>query len=719
MTYEHKVINEKRSFTEYTVSSPTQSFAIGFELYEDEQNIHLTLNNTPIADLGYTFAVINSLTVEVTPAIPSGVLRIQRETDIDENKHKFSAGAIFNALSMDENFAQIRNSQQETRDGFSNLSDRVVPLVDGLEEALTQASAASQAAQEAADAAQAASENVTNLGVKLGTGFLIGTPTATPVPELLKADDTPSTVGNAQAQALLNSIKYVESKIDRYVNIEDYGAGVSKTPLENANAINAALATGLPVYAPNKDYNVAMSTIVVPNKAVLFGGATFIGPDPDLVAADVTGQMLRIDNTSAVIIKDITIKNGYKGKGIYMTRTKNTMFIDVTIDGFSYGCWTGEYDGGTGVASDLKGCRNTMWVRPRVLNTKYWGMYNRCLGVTIEANKTFGVVLVNPYFYNCNMAAFVCAEGNVNNVVLSNPVFERCNVCLHFETTSNYTVINPRDYDTGKKPDHLPANTEYPYSNWSMYHAFASKGRVHGGVMQSTCYHFAANGGGSDDIQYFNFTCKDHVFEGSGFDANRVFFTNYRWFNCTTTGVFIYQLNGGSNFIRNSGMYNCTTFVGRNINTGAGDGNIMGIYVPRSVNFTVTGCRVHNAAIRVTCLGYLNVTNNHFIGGTNNTRCDLVGGGSGASAGHILDFYGNTFERAGGAVLPSYAFDIAEWSRCRVDNSMTLSGVDYGYRFAGINRLEYGINYVVGATVAEYLRGAGVTTFIKVATTVV
>ena len=158
MTYEHKVINEKRSFTEYTVSSPTQSFVIGFELYEDEQNIHVTLNNTPIADLGYTFVVINSLTIEVTPAIPSGVLRIQRETDIDDNKHKFSAGAIFNALSMDENFEQIRQSQQETRDGFVNLSNRVVPLVDGLEEALDQAATASQAAQEAATAAEEAAQ---------------------------------------------------------------------------------------------------------------------------------------------------------------------------------------------------------------------------------------------------------------------------------------------------------------------------------------------------------------------------------------------------------------------------------------------------------------------------------------------------------------------------------------------------------------------------------
>lgn len=721
-------INTKRSYTEYVVSSEQSEFTIGFKDYQDDSNfikdvINVTVDNIDAATAGYTVTRTSPTVITLSPAVPvttpNKVVRLQRETNIDNSFHIFTNGAKWDATTMDENFEQVRHSQQEVRDGFEQLSNRVIPLVDGLSEALDQAAAASQAARDAADDAQAASANVTNLGVTLGTGFLIGTPTATPVPELLKADDTPSTIGNAQAQALLNSIKYVESKIDRYVNIEDYGAGVSKTPLENATAINAALATGMPVYAPNKVYDVAMSTVVIPDKAVLFGGATFKGQDPDLVAADVTGQMLRIDNTAAVIIKGITIKNGYKGKGIYMTRTNNTMFVDVTIDGFSYGCWTGEYDGGTGVASDLKGCRNTMWVRPRVLNTKYWGMYNRCLDVTIEANKTFGVVIVNPYFYNCNMAAFVCSEGNVNNVVLSNPVFERCNVCMHFETTSDYTVINPRDYDTGKKPDQLPPNAEYPYTNWSMYHAFANKGRVHGGVMQSTCYHFAVNGGGSDDIQYFNFTCKDHVFEGSGFDANRVFFTNYRWFNCTTTGVFIYQLNGGSNFIRNSGMYNCTTFVGKDIDTGTGDGNIIGIYVPRSVNFTVTGCKVHNAAIRVTCLGYLNVTNNHFIGGTNNTRCDLVGGGSGAGAGHILDFYGNTFERAGGTVLPAYAFDIAEWSRCRVDNAMTLSGVDYGYRFAGINRLEYGINYVVGASVAEYLRGAGVTTFIKVATTVI
>lgn len=162
MTYEHKLINEKRSFTEYSVSSPTQSFALGFELYEDEQNIHVTLNNTPITDLGHTFVVVNSLTVEITPAINSGVLRIERETNIDANKHKFAAGAIFNALSMDENFEQIRHSQQEVRDGFANLSNQVIPLVEGLEEALEQADTASQDAQDAANSAENAANSAEN-----------------------------------------------------------------------------------------------------------------------------------------------------------------------------------------------------------------------------------------------------------------------------------------------------------------------------------------------------------------------------------------------------------------------------------------------------------------------------------------------------------------------------------------------------------------------------
>lgn len=259
MTYEHKLINEKRSFTEYTISSPTQSFAIGFELYEDEQNIHVTLNNTPIEDLGYTFAVINSLTVEVTPAIPSGVLRIQRETDIDENKHKFSAGAIFNALSMDENFEQIRQSQQEVRDGFGNLVERVVPLVDGLEEALEQASVASQAAQDAATAAEEAAQVTRSASQVIDSSGL--------------------------TQQELNNIVSSEGVniLSVYGGVDDFGAAIelaySKALLSNCRKI----------IIPDGNYSAKTTAnlTLVSNFTIQFSGATVINADNPIDIFDI------------------------------------------------------------------------------------------------------------------------------------------------------------------------------------------------------------------------------------------------------------------------------------------------------------------------------------------------------------------------------------------------------------------------------------------------
>ena len=243
MTYEHKLINEKRSFTEYTVSSPTQSFAIGFELYEDEQNIHVTLDNTPIADLGYTFVVINSLTIEITPAIPSGVLRIQRETDIDDNKHKFSAGAIFNALSMDENFEQIRQSQQEVRDGFDNLSNQVIPLVEGLEEALAQADTASQAAQEAAEVAETAAQSVQSVIDYTALPFVVGKTYA--INQRVQLDS-----GDIVQSVIANNTNNPNSDMTGWVNLKYsqnspyfYGAVNDKT-IDSSDALQRMIDSG-------------------------------------------------------------------------------------------------------------------------------------------------------------------------------------------------------------------------------------------------------------------------------------------------------------------------------------------------------------------------------------------------------------------------------------------------------------------------------------------
>lgn len=158
MAYVEKEMNLKRASVEYKVTQPTENFAIPFEFVEAEQNLLVRLNGIDIEDLGYSFLVTNNITVQVTPAIPDGTLSISRETDIDENLYKFTAGALFEAHTMDKNFEQIRHSQQETRDGFDKLAGDVYPLVYGLEVALKKADEASKAAQEAADSVEGVSQ---------------------------------------------------------------------------------------------------------------------------------------------------------------------------------------------------------------------------------------------------------------------------------------------------------------------------------------------------------------------------------------------------------------------------------------------------------------------------------------------------------------------------------------------------------------------------------
>ena len=120
-------INDKRSYTEYTVSTPTKIFAIGFDNFDTNNKdvIHVTLNGTDVTTLGYTVQRTTNLTITITPAIPSGVIRLQRETLIDEPFHKFTAGALFTAKSMDENFAQTSHLQQEIKDGFTFVETNI------------------------------------------------------------------------------------------------------------------------------------------------------------------------------------------------------------------------------------------------------------------------------------------------------------------------------------------------------------------------------------------------------------------------------------------------------------------------------------------------------------------------------------------------------------------------------------------------------------------
>lgn len=115
-------MNELKSYTEYAVSTPTADFVIGFDFNYGEDAVNVTVDDVPATAAGYTVVYLNETTIQLSPSVPSGVVRLQRETDIDTTDNQFTAGAKFTAQTMDENFEQLRHSQQEVRDGFSKLA---------------------------------------------------------------------------------------------------------------------------------------------------------------------------------------------------------------------------------------------------------------------------------------------------------------------------------------------------------------------------------------------------------------------------------------------------------------------------------------------------------------------------------------------------------------------------------------------------------------------
>lgn len=148
--------NEKRSYTEYNVTTSTSVFAIGFDDYNvaSKDRIIVTVDGVEATAAGYTVTRSSPSTLTLNPAVASGVVRLTRETNIDQTFNKFTAGSLFTPKNVNANFEQILRSQQEVEDRQTKLEGDVLPLVDGLEDALAAAEAASQAAIDAAESAE-------------------------------------------------------------------------------------------------------------------------------------------------------------------------------------------------------------------------------------------------------------------------------------------------------------------------------------------------------------------------------------------------------------------------------------------------------------------------------------------------------------------------------------------------------------------------------------
>lgn len=276
-------INNKRSYTEYTVTQPTTDFAIGFDDFDEgsKDNILVTLNGVLVESLGYAAIRKNESTVTITPAITEGTVRLTRETDIDEPFHKFTAGALFSAKSMDENFQQVRHSQQEVRDGFVFLEYNTNGIVEAAKVATTAALVAAEDVQEATTEANnaAASANVAAASVQAAVQASI-----TATTEANTATATATTAAS-QATAATTSAQNAAS-----------AATVAKQEATNAadNANAATVDTLAAIGRANEAADVVADLVV----GKIRGAVIYVNTIAELLALDtralVDGQIIHL-----------------------------------------------------------------------------------------------------------------------------------------------------------------------------------------------------------------------------------------------------------------------------------------------------------------------------------------------------------------------------------------------------------------------------------------
>ena len=241
MAYVEKEINLKRAFVEYKVTQPTTNFAIPFAFVEAEQNLRVRLNGIDIEDLGYSFLVTNNLTVQVTPAIPHGTLRISRETDIDENLYKFTAGALFEARTMDKNFEQIRHSQQEVRDNFNSLEASTSIRLDSFSDRVDNLNTAFLATQDVvSDLVTVSADTVNTANTALSTANAIDAKASTALSNSSTALSTAQGIDAKATDALDNSLHAVLDAASALSTADAIDAKATQALTDSATALSSA-----------------------------------------------------------------------------------------------------------------------------------------------------------------------------------------------------------------------------------------------------------------------------------------------------------------------------------------------------------------------------------------------------------------------------------------------------------------------------------------------
>ncbi len=483
--------------------------------------------------------------------------------------------------------------------------------------------------------------------------------------------------------------------------VEDFGMHESKDATTNTVAAKIAFANVKNIVAIKK-YNINLDSINVTSNTILTGGGSFIGQDPDTLGADARFTMFSLIDVSGVKFTDITIKNGYAGKGINLNNSHDCTFDNVTVDGFTYGIWVGE-------STALKGSTNIRINNAKIKNTRYWGIYIRCLGVTVDADKTYDIVCTNSYFYNAHGAGFVCSEGNVKNVVLENSFFEDCNVAMHFEETSYYKVSNVTTVNTAKKESHL-YSPEYPFNSTSVYQAFANYGEFTNCTFDNRVYCGTREHTKVKGHRYTNCKFKNLVIEGWGDkDVDKDFFSDFIIDGCISEKHILFcQGPAGTDFyIRDFTVKNCLVRMGE-------EGDLSGVVnislSTRAINLRVIGNTFLNSTVYISAESSLQFKDNIFYA-INNRSLTFDGITPNGVGGATLDYTGNVIHTAY-ATDKYYVVQIKNFAFARVDNFvMVCNGSPYAFDFQDNYRVEMGSGtYVAYAT--DKIKTAGASQFV-------
>lgn len=358
-------MNNLKSYTEYAVTSNTTDFVIGFDFNYGTDAVNVTVDGVPATDVGYTVVYLNSTTMRLTPAVPIGVVRLQRETDIDVPDNSFTAGAKFIASNMDENFTQIRHAQQEVRDSFNFLESHTLGVVEAAKDATIRAN-------------NVASEVEGLLDVELDHNDLHGRDEvgAHPASAILDASGVSQQEINAYRTYTLDDFSGVddsEKLTNAFAFFADRGGRLILNPREHlfTSLVESGISKKIDIYAVGAVIKTDLSTLVIDMKDTSFSwvGGEFNAVGKAKVSTNIFVKSSGADSVDLTGIEFNTVNYGFnidnvksfsqskcKGKGARYWNVYLKTFESAVIDGNDMR--SNEYDGIKVGSDDISGPQN-------------------------------------------------------------------------------------------------------------------------------------------------------------------------------------------------------------------------------------------------------------------------------------------------------------------------------------------------------------------------